>query len=246
MPLLGLIGYPLAHSFSPAYFKQKFKDENLLEWDYQAFPLKDLDELPAFLNSQSELIGFNVTIPHKTEVLKYCNTLSEEVEKIGAANFILIHPETKLLSAYNTDYLGFTQSLKSWYTGNGPALVLGNGGSSKAIQFALDKLQIPYDVCSRKGELNYSNLDLSQYTLIVNCTPIGMSNSTQSLPMELELPYQQINSKHFFYDLVYNPENTAMMQQFAAKGARVKNGLEMLHLQADIAWDMIKDGTFGQ
>lgn len=238
MPLLGLIGYPLAHSFSPAYFKQKFKDENLLEWDYQAFPLKDLVELPSFLNSQSELIGFNVTIPHKTEVLKYCNTLSEEVEKIGAANFILIHPETKFLSAYNTDYLGFTQSLKTWYTGNGPALVLGNGGSSKAIQYALDKLEIPFEVSSRKGELNYSNLDLSQYDLVVNCTPIGMSGNIDKDGL-LDLPYHQINGSHNFYDLVYNPENTAMMQQFVAKGAKVKNGLEMLHLQADIAWEML-------
>lgn len=239
MPLLGLIGYPLAHSFSPAYFKQKFKDENLLDWDYQAFPLKDLDGLPAFLNSQSELIGFNVTIPHKTEVLKYCNTLSEEVEKIGAANFILIHPETKLLSAYNTDYWGFAQSLKTWYTGEGRALVLGNGGSSKAIQYALELLQKSFDVCSRNGELNYSNLDLSQYDLIVNCTPIGMS-SNKELSEELELPCQQINCTHFFYDLVYNPDNTAMMQRFAAKGAKVKNGLEMLHLQADKAWEMIQ------
>jgi shikimate dehydrogenase len=240
MPLLGLIGYPLAHTFSPAYFKQKFKDENHLDWDYQAFPLEYIESLPSLLDSQTELIGFNVTIPHKTGVLKYCHTLSEEVEKIGAANFILIDPKTKLLSAYNTDYWGFADSLKAWYTGNGRALVLGNGGSSKAIQYALEILQIPFDVCSRMGELNYSNIDLSRYQLLVNCTPVGMSGVTQDGNGELNLPYQQINRTHFFYDLVYNPERTIMMEHFAAQGAVVKNGLEMLHLQADKAWEMVK------
>lgn len=240
MPLLGLIGYPLGHTFSPKYFKQKFKDENLLDWDYQAFSIENLEALPELINSQADLIGFNVTIPHKTEVLKYCYALSEEVDKIGAANFILIDPKTKLLSAYNTDYFGFAKSLESWYNGRGRALVLGSGGSSKAIQYALEKLHITFDVCSRKGELNYSNVDLSLYDLIVNCTPIGMSAYTQQETDILDLPYHQISQTHYFYDLVYNPENTSMMQRFAAHGARVKNGMEMLHLQADKAWEMVK------
>jgi shikimate dehydrogenase len=241
MPLLGLIGYPLAHSFSPAYFKQKFKDENLLDWDYQAFPIESIELLPTLLDLHPDLIGFNVTIPHKTEVLKYCHTLSEEVDKIGAANFILIDPKTKLLSAYNTDYFGFAKSLEAWYNGCGRALVLGSGGSSKAIQYALDNLNISHDGCGRNGEINYSNVDLNQYDLIVNCTPIGMSTYTLHETDVLDLPYHQINNSHCFYDLVYNPENTSMMQRFAARGARVKNGIEMLHLQADKAWEMVKN-----
>jgi shikimate dehydrogenase len=240
MPLLGLIGYPLAHSFSPAYFKQKFKEENRIDWDYQIFPIPEIDQLPELIALHPNLIGFNVTIPHKTEVLKYCHTQSEEVEEIGAANFILIDPETKLLSAFNTDYWGFAVSLKTWYHGNRRALVLGNGGSSKAIQYALKSLKILFDVCSRHGTLNYRNLDLSQYDLLVNCTPVGMSGNLNEKDC-LDLPYHQINSSHNFYDLVYNPENTAMMQKFADNGAKVKSGLEMLYLQADKAWDMVKD-----
>jgi shikimate dehydrogenase len=239
MPLLGLIGYPLAHSFSPAYFKLKFKEGNHIDWDYQVFPIPEIDQLPELIALHPNLIGFNVTIPHKTEVLKYCHILSEEVEEIGAANFILIDPETKLLSAYNTDYWGFSQSLETWYTGNGRALILGNGGSSKAIQYALKSLKILFDVCSMNGDLNYSNLDLSQYSLLVNCTPVGMSGNLNEKDC-LDLPYHQINSSHNFYDLVYNPENTAMMQKFAAHGAKVKSGLEMLHLQADKAWEMLR------
>jgi shikimate dehydrogenase len=238
MPLMGLIGYPLAHSFSPGYFKEKFKLEDLSDWDYQAFPLTEINKLPELISLHPNLIGFNVTIPYKSEVLKYCNSQSDEVKAIGAANFILIDPETKFLSAYNTDYWGFTQSLETWYTGNGRALILGNGGSSKAIQYALEKLQIPFDVCSRKGDLNYRNLDLSQYSLIVNCTPVGMSGNTDKDGL-LDLPYHQINSSHYFYDLVYNPETTGMMQKFADRGAKAKNGLEMLHLQADKAWEML-------
>jgi shikimate dehydrogenase len=239
MPLLGLIGYPLAHSFSPEYFKNKFTEENLSDWDYQAFPIHEIDALPELIALHPNLIGFNVTIPHKTEVLKYCHILSEEVEEIGAANFILIDPKTKLLSAFNTDFWGFTQSLLSWYKGNGRALVLGNGGSSKAIQYALQRLDVSFDVCTRNGALNYGNINFGIYTLIVNCTPVGMSGNSNAEGC-LDLPYEQIHSAHYFYDLVYNPENTPMMQKFTDNGAKVKNGLEMLHLQADKAWEMVK------
>jgi len=239
MPLLGLIGYPLGHTFSPTYFKQKFKAENISDWDYQAFPISDIGLLPDLIFSHPNLVGFNVTIPYKTEVLNFCFSQSAEVEAIGAANFILIEPTSKSLSAYNTDFWGFAESLKTWYNGNGKALVLGNGGSSKAIQYALKILQISFEVCSRKGGLNYSNIDLSKYDLVVNCTPVGMSGNTDNDGL-LDLPYHQIGSAHYFYDLVYNPENTSMMQHFKANGAKVKNGLEMLHLQADRAWEMVK------
>jgi shikimate dehydrogenase len=240
MPLLGLIGYSLEHSFSPAYFKQKFKAENLSDWEYQAFPMAEIDRLPELISTHPNLLGFNVTIPHKTGVLKFCLSQSEEVKAIGAANFILIDPITKSLRAYNTDFWGFAKSLKTWYHGTGRAIVFGNGGSSKAIQYALKTLHVSFDVCSRNGALNYGNLDLSQYDLLVNCTPTGMDGNIYGDSNLLDLPYHQINSSHYYYDLVYNPETTAMMQRFVDNGAKVKNGLEMLHLQADKAWEMVK------
>jgi shikimate dehydrogenase len=239
MPLLGLIGYPLSHSFSPQFFKGKFESLGLTDWDYQLFPLPDITALPSLLDNH-ELIALNVTIPHKQSVLRFCTELSPEVKAIGAANLIIIsRPDQHkaILKAHNTDYYGFSESLRHWYGAEeGKALILGTGGSSKAVQYALSIMNIHYDVVGRHSTLNYQNIELGDYKLIINCTPVGMKYSeSETLP----LPYEQVHEGQFFYDLVYNPSETAMMKLFADKGVIVKNGLEMLHLQAERTWEIV-------
>jgi len=193
------------------------------------------------IRQNPELIGFNVTIPYKQSVLAYCTHVSPEVVAIGASNCISIkrlHGEKHELTAYNTDYFGWMESLKTWYfPSKNKALVLGSGGSSKAIQYALNTLHIPFEVAGRTLPLNYTNINLQTFDLIINCTPAGMLNQTLK---ELHLPYQQIDTSMHFYDLVYNPSETAMMAHFKAAGAQVKNGLEMLHLQADKSWEIFQ------
>lgn len=240
MPLLGLIGFPLAHSFSPGYFKQKFKAENVLDWDYQLFPIETIEELPQLIENHPQLLAFNVTIPHKETVLQYCQEFSQEVTEIGAANFIVIDRKRQTLTAYNTDYWGFYNSLLPWYTGHKKALVLGSGGSSKAIQLALKNLNIDFDLNSRSRAIDFKLSPLNQYSLIVNCTPLGMHSAIKSYPDLYPLPYEQIDKSHFFYDLVYNPELSPMILEFSKHQAQIKNGLEMLHLQADKAWEIVK------
>ena len=244
MPLLGLTGYPLAHSFSPAYFKQRFEAEGLDGWDYRLFPLEDLRGLPELIRHEPELLALNVTIPHKQDVLQYCSSISEEAAAIGAANLILIERESTgfTLRAHNTDHFGFSESLRKAKTSiNGRALILGSGGSSKAVAYALKQMQIPFDVAGRSLPLNYGNLDLAAYSLIVNCSPVGMQRSDPAgYPTLLPLNYDAAHAGQLFYDLVYNPAETDMMQRFSARGASVMNGLNMLHLQADKAWEIIK------
>lgn len=242
MVTLGLIGYPLNHSFSPAYFKSKFEELGLQNYEYRLFPLQDISELNDLINSKNGLIALNVTIPYKTTVLPSCRFISEDVREIGAANLLLINRETDgfSLSAFNTDHFGFSESLKKFYTiNNKKALILGNGGSSKAVQYALQKMHIPFDIASRTVGIPYDEIDLSYYELVVNCTPVGMTNFADKSSPLLSLDYSSINTSHYFFDLVYNPIHTPMMEEFQKRGAQVKNGLEMLHLQADKAWDII-------
>lgn len=243
MNTLGLIGFPLSHSFSPSYFAQKFKDLEITNWHYQLFEIDSIEKLPQFVLETPNLKGLNVTIPYKEKVLKYCTSLTKEAEEIGAVNFIEIKPNE--IIGHNTDWLGFTKSLKNWYQQTiKKALVLGNGGAAKAIIYSLQKLKIPYDIAVRKTNIE-SNIfafnsitesQFQQYDLIINCTPIGTVNFNESL---LPLPYNAIHQHHFFYDLVYNPIETAMMKLFEEKGAKVKNGYEMLQIQADETWQLI-------
>lgn len=243
MPLLGLTGYPLSHSFSPAYFRQKFKEEGLSDWDYRLFPLPDADMIPDLVKTETDLLALNVTIPHKQSILRHCQFLSEDVKAIGAANLILIRRKkgsTPELLAHNTDHYGFITSLKNSIPElKGRALILGNGGVSKAVAYALSRAGLPFDIAGRNLKLDYKNVLLQNYRLVVNCTPVGMKTEYGREEL-LPLNYEDINDSHFFYDLVYNPETTVMMQKFSDKGAMVKNGLEMLHLQADKGWEQIK------
>lgn len=241
MPLIGLIGYPLGHTFSPAYFNEKFKLLGMSDWHYEAFPLETIRHLPDLLEQHPDMVAFNVTLPYKLSVLNYCHELDDAVNAIGAANLITISRQGEMnrLKAYNTDYIGFSITLKHLLDRTADrALVLGTGGSSAAIRHALENLSIPYDSVGRKSVPSYNEIDLSGYDLIVNCTPVGMA-PVEFHSDKLNLNYDSVRSGTLYYDLVYNPQETVMMKLFKARGARVTNGLDMLHEQAEAGWNII-------
>jgi shikimate dehydrogenase len=231
----GLIGFPLTHSFSPDYFREKFAREGI-NASYEAFTLEKIGALPGLLEAYPQLCGLNVTTPHKQSVMPYLHSISEDAQAIGAVNCISIHDDK--LSGFNTDWIGFRDSLlpllvpRHW-----PALILGNGGASQAVQYALEQLGIAYSIVSRKGGadvLNYAEVTaevIETHPLIINTTTLGTLG--EGLP---QLPYDALNEGHLLYDLVYNPALTPFLEKGLAKGASVKNGLEMLQLQAEAAW----------
>jgi shikimate dehydrogenase len=236
MKKFGLIGNPLAHSFSEKFFTEKFKRESIQDCSYKLFPLQRIDQLPALLERE-HLQGFNVTIPYKESVLSYLNHLSDEAKQIGAVNCVLIEEEK--LIGHNTDVFGFEVSISQWL--NKPikqALILGNGGSAKAVKFALKRLEIPFEIVSRSGALNYENLPASlihDSHLIINTTPLGMSPQTEAFP---DIAYDAIGSQHFVFDLIYNPSETPFLRKCKLAGASIKNGAEMLKLQAEKSWEI--------
>jgi shikimate dehydrogenase len=238
MKLYGLIGKPLKHSFSKAYFTEKFRNEGIVDCRYENFEMDTISELPTILNAHTGLQGLNVTIPYKKEVLQYLHFKNEIVEATGACNCIKI--ADGVLYGYNTDVPGFQKSLqphlKPHHT---KALVLGTGGSSGAVQYALKQTGIPYKLVSRqKSErtIAYSDVDaalLQEYTVLVNTTPLGMFPNMDAAP---ELPYEHLTEKHLLYDLIYNPEKTLFLQQGESNGATTTNGHKMLLLQAEESW----------
>lgn len=242
MKQLGLIGYPLGHSFSKTYFSNKFQKEGITDYSYQLFPIEQISDLPDLLERHSELVGLNVTIPYKEQIIPYLDELDESAYKIGAVNVIKLVEGKKI--GYNSDYYGFRKSLEKFLpeTFKSKALILGTGGASKAVKFALEKMGITYRVVSRdvqKG-MSYESLLkepglIQDFNLIINTTPLGTYPSVKEKP---DLPYQQLNKNHFLYDLVYNPEETAFMKAGIAQGALVKNGYEMLVEQAEKAWEI--------
>lgn len=246
MKNFGLIGYPLGHSFSKKYFTEKFEKEGLNDCAYHLFPLPNLKDFNAWLEDQNELIGLNVTIPYKTEIIPFLDELSPQAERIGAVN--TIHWKAGKRIGHNTDYIGFKNSLVAFIGAKempNAALILGTGGASKAIKTALEDLNIAYKCVSRSvkentlsyEELHHPNFKLKDYPLIINTTPLGMAPDVSSLP---NLPYEQLSSTHMLYDLVYNPLKSAFMQKGIEAKCWVKNGLEMLHGQAEAAWDIWK------
>ena len=245
MDIFGLIGYPLTHSFSKVYFTEKFKRENIQGKIYELFELKDIAEFPGLISSQPNLKGLNVTIPYKEAVIKYLDELDAPAAKMGAVNVIKVN--SGKLKGYNSDYHGFRQSLEKLIPANYKgmqALVLGSGGAAKAVKAALEDMHIPYQVVVRKDEANtvryqeVSDSIIQSHHLIVNTTPLGMYPKTDTLPA---IPYQALTSNHFLFDLVYNPEETLFLKKGKEKGSRTKNGLEMLHLQAEKAWQIWND-----
>lgn len=244
MKKFGLIGFPLKHSFSKKYFTEKFEREGLDQHQYDLFEIDTISKFNQVLNENPELVGLNVTIPYKEQVIPYLDELEPSCAAIGAVNTIKIR--NGKLTGYNTDFIGFKVSLSNWLSGEKcKALVLGSGGASRAVKQALDDLEIPFLQVSRlsgraSDSITYHDLAiddsfLSQHTLIINTTPLGTFPNTEDMPA---IPLSQITAQHKVYDLVYNPTQTYLMKSIEAKGGKAKNGLEMLHLQADAAWDI--------
>lgn len=243
MKKFGLIGYPLGHSFSKNFFNEKFHSENI-DAEYLNFEIADIKELPKVLLSNPGLKGLNVTIPYKEQVIPYLNELDPDAAAIGAVNVIKIVQQkgkTKLVG-YNSDIIGFVQSIEPLLESqHKKALILGTGGASKAIFHGLKKLGIESKFVSRKaqkGMFTYEELTpeiMDEYKVIVNCTPVGMYPRADEYP---DIPYDYLTPNHLLYDLLYNPDTTLFMKKGADKGAVVKNGLEMLLLQAFGAWDI--------
>ena len=243
MDKYGLIGYPLGHSFSISYFNQKFADENI-NAKYVNFEIPSIDILPEIIAKNPELKGLNVTIPYKEKVIDFLDSISPEARAIGAVNVIRVTREGNktLLKGFNSDVIGFTQSIepmldKKWHQ---KALILGTGGASKAINFGLKSLGLETVFVSRYERpetIQYSKITpevIREYNVIVNCTPLGMYPHTEECP---DLPYEAMDSHTILYDLIYNPDQTLFMRRGAEHGADVKNGLEMLLLQAFASWE---------
>lgn len=237
----GLIGYPLGHSFSKKYFTEKFEKEGWSnDYQYDLFLIQQVGELKKILDQYPNLRGLNVTIPHKQSVIALLDEVDESASSIGAVNTIKIR-EGKT-TGFNTDVIGFEQSLLSFLEGTSinQALILGTGGAGKAVAHVLRRLNIPFSWVSRKGSeeiLDYQSLrgNLKDFQLIINTTPLGTFPNVEACP---DLPYHELNREHFLFDLVYNPAITAFMQKGLDAHCRVINGLEMLHLQADAAWEI--------
>lgn len=242
MKKYGLVGYPVEHSYSQDFFQKKFKKLGLKDHSYELFEMEFLNEFPALWLKHNDLKGVNVTVPYKEQVLKYIDKQDASSIKVGAAN--VIHRKGGKLIGYNTDYMAFRKSLKSWIGAfKGEALILGSGGASKAVQAGLTDLNIPYNQVSRSskgGDYTYDQLKtnpevIERFKLIVNTTPLGMYPNIETKP---EIPYQRISKGSYLYDLVYNPEETIFMKMGKKYGAKTKNGLEMLELQAENSWDI--------
>ena len=242
MDKYGLIGYPLGHSFSKSYFNEKFENEGI-NAEYINFEIPTLDSLPEILASNPELKGLNVTIPYKEKVISYLDSISPEARAIGAVNVIRVDHKGNdtYLKGFNSDVIGFTKSIEPLLERfHKKALILGTGGASKAINFGLKSLGLETVFVSRferPGTIQYSQITpdiIQEYNVIVNCTACGMYPHIDECP---QLPYEAMTSKNILYDLLYNPDETLFMKKGAQHGATVKNGLEMLLLQAFASWE---------
>jgi shikimate dehydrogenase len=256
MRKFGLIGFPLGHSFSKQYFTEKFEKEGLTNCVYNQYPLENISDVQELINSDPELCGLNVTIPHKIGVMYYLDKVTPEAKAIDAVNCIKIIKQKPVesfftgefssmkvrLEGFNTDAYGFETSLKPLLKKyHDKALILGSGGAARAVTFVLDKLGIAYKIVSRKSarkQIKYSELTqalMKEHLLIINTTPLGQAPDTSTCA---DIPYEFITPKHLLYDLVYNPPETEFLKRGKAKGAAIKNGEEMLHLQAEKSWEI--------
>jgi len=242
MDKYGLIGYPLGHSFSISYFNEKFENEGI-NARYENFEIPSIEVLPEIIDSNPNLKGLNVTIPYKQKVMTYMDYVSPEAIAIGAVNVIKVEHKGKdtLLKGYNSDVIGFTKSIEPMLeTFHKKALVLGTGGAAKAVGYGLKSLGIETVFVSRyerENTIQYQKITpdiIREYNVIVNCTPCGMYPHTEECP---DLPYEAMDTHTLLYDLIYNPDQTLFMKKGAAHGATVKNGLEMLLLQAFASWE---------
>ena len=246
MDRYGLIGYPLGHSFSVGYFNEKFQNEGI-DAEYVNFEIPQIDQLEEIIASNPNLLGLNVTIPYKEKVISFLDYVSPEARAIGAVNVIIVIHKGKsvVLKGYNSDVSGFPKSIEPMLEPfHKKALILGTGGSSKAIAYGLKSLGLEYVHVSRyerPGTIKYDKItpdDIHEYNVIINCTPCGMFPHTNECPL---LPYEAMDSHNLLYDLIYNPDETMFMHNGAKYGATVVNGLEMLLLQAFASWEFWQD-----
>lgn len=245
MKLYGLIGFPLGHSFSAAFFEQKFGREGI-DALYRNFELSDIGQFTELLAEIPDIEGINVTIPYKQQIIPYLTNLSPQARAIGAVNVVKVHKDADGnvigLEGHNTDCPAFARTLASLLPIDCPtALVLGSGGASKAVCVALDSLGIKYTVVSRtpqSGQISYNDISqdvIIKNKVIINTTPLGMHPKIDECP---DIPYDAITVNHICYDLVYNPEETLFLKKASERGARICNGLNMLHLQALLSWQI--------
>jgi len=238
MNTYGLIGYPLGHSFSRKFFTEKFEKEGI-DAQYLNFEIPSIEEFPEIIKNNPELRGLNVTIPYKQQVMQYLHNISEEASAIGAVNVVRVRDGH--LTGFNSDVIGFVNSIRPLLKPHHKkALILGTGGASKAIHYGLEKKlgmeTLFVSRTAREGMITYDDITpetLQAYHVIVNCSPVGMYPHVDECPA---LPYEAMNENNLLYDLVYNPLKTLFMKKGTEQGATVKNGLEMLHLQAIASW----------
>lgn len=239
--IFGLIGSTVSHSFSKSYFDEKFFREGLRDYHYELFPLSKIQDIEKLVNDNKGLSGLNVTLPYKEQVIKYLNEIDPAAKLIGAVNVIKV--EKGKLKGYNTDSDAFYETLSKWLPKDKTfnALILGSGGSSKAVQQALNKLKVSFKIVSRDkthGDYSYEEINangkaIEAANLIINTTPLGMHPNESSMP---PLDNEHITREHYVYDLIYNPARTQFLQKAEIRGATIKNGLEMLHVQAEKSW----------
>lgn len=237
MKRFGLIGKTLKHSFSKTFFERKFREQGISDCSYENFELQSIQDFPKLLNNP-DLKGLNVTIPYKEEVLQFLNSKNEIVEEVGACNCIKLNNGE--LHGFNTDAVAFKNSLQKYLKPHHKcALVLGTGGASKAVRYALRQLNIDYLLVSRhkqQNQLGYEDVGedtIRQHQIIINTTPLGMYPNVDEDP---PIPYNAITSQHLLYDLTYNPPKTKFLQQGEGRGAQINNGYEMLVAQAEESW----------
>ena len=237
----GLLGRNINYSFSKGYFTDKFNNENFEGCTYENFDIQEIDAFIEIIKNTPDLKGLNVTIPYKEAIIPFLDKLSKKAALIGAVNTIKITKKGKL-KGYNTDYYGFKKSLEPLLKSHHKkALILGTGGASKGVAFALDELNIPYTFVSREATENaidYNRINATtfdNYQIIINSTPVGTSPNTEVFPL---IPYEYFTKNHIAFDLIYNPAETQFLKKAKEQGAQIKNGLDMLIFQAEKAWDI--------
>jgi shikimate dehydrogenase len=237
----GLLGRNISYSFSKGYFAKKFSNNNLKNCSYENFDIPEITDFPEIITKNPNLIGLNVTIPYKEVVIPYLDKLSKNATAIGAVNTIKFTKNGKS-KGYNTDYYGFKESLKPLLQKHHKkALILGTGGASKGVAYALKELSIDYLFVSRSRKENvisYEQIDentFKEYQIIINCSPVGTSPNIEAYPL---IPYDYFTSEHIAYDLIYNPEETQFLKKAKTQGAQTKNGLDMLVFQAEKSWEI--------
>ncbi|WP_394798437.1 shikimate dehydrogenase family protein [Blattabacterium cuenoti] len=243
--IFGLIGKNISYSFSRDFFLKKFKKESLQNNDYLIFDIPRIKNIELIFNNPN-LLGCNITIPYKIEIISFLDKIDFQSKQIGSVNVVSINNNKRI--GYNTDIIGFRKSFKKFINYSNKniklkSLILGTGGVSKTVSFVLNQLDIPFKYVSRKKKnnkyfLTYEEINkeiLDEYNIIINCTPLGTFPKIYTCP---SIPYQYISKNHFFYDLVYNPVKTLFLKNGEKKGASIKNGLEMLYIQAEKSWEI--------